>query len=225
MEGLGLGSYIDDFDVIVRVNEVSNENQPEDYGSRTDIVFTGSRDDAKLDSIFADSPAGSRPVIIFPRQRFSRTGNERHGDSKRHEIINISPNLGKLSKGIVQQPKNPTTGFLAICTILEAKPLHLFIAGFTFFSSFQAYSRSNIRHKAKYGWRTFTVSGHDTMEEVLFLQTLFPRSQTSYDKKFETLIVKQKFKGRHPIVFGAQVFRNVLNGIFVRIRQGGEIEN
>ena len=220
LQGKGLGNYFDSFDLIARVNDVVSVLQPNDYGSRTDIVFVGSTDAETIRGILEGTPKGiAQPqLIVYPRHGLP-------GDDSLPPLSSRLPKPGVqitgLSMGHTHHerfPKSPSTGFLSILLTSELDLGKLFIGGFSFYSTLRAYNWSNSSHKRATGFRAITVSGHTTDQEVSYLKTTLNPSKVFTDAKFRRLVFEDGYRGKNLLVFSVQVIRNSLAGLVFRAR-------
>lgn len=144
-----LGEYIDEFDVVVRINKGVHviEKQKEFVGTRTDFLFHS----------FMDNPTdmGSSPItpklwedykvgrIIYGSSVFNTKQNKQ---GIYDILLFVRKTLGKVHFSEVKNtlyiknlnaifPFRPTHGFIAINTIFECSPKELYITGITFFKT------------------------------------------------------------------------------------------
>lgn len=140
-----LGSYIDDFDVVIRINKGVGviDLQSEYTGSRTDFLFH---------TFFDDGTKGGSPItldlwnrhkvgrLIFMSNFFCSS----FGFTTIHNFVKMTARQVRFSqvpepyfienKKIVH-PYTPTTGFVAINTVFQCRPKELYLTGLTFFKT------------------------------------------------------------------------------------------
>lgn len=140
------GNYIDDFDVVVRINKGVEliDKQKEYVGTKTDILFHS----------FLENPKdiGSSPItadlwkkhkvqhIIYSKDyRIAKEGiydiilfGKKSGGKTKFSTL--PEDLYKKSLDVLA-PQRPTTGFIALNTILSCNPRELYISGITFFKT------------------------------------------------------------------------------------------
>ncbi|WP_026452241.1 glycosyltransferase family 29 protein [Aequorivita capsosiphonis] len=140
------GDFIDDFDVVVRINKgVELIDKQKDYvGTKTDILFHSFLDNSK--------EIGSSPITVdlwkkHKVQHIVYSKNYRIAEEGIYDIILFGKKSGgktkfsNLPKDLYMKslealaPQCPTTGFIAINTILNCKPKELYISGITFFKT------------------------------------------------------------------------------------------
>jgi len=140
----GRGTYIDDFDVVVRMNKspmtVAEGTSVADIGRRTDVLF----------HCFHESPhGGGGPLdfelyrrlgikyVINPRNEWSGLRNSYNYYKKYVSATNtyVLPRslYVKISESV--STYRPTTGYSALYSILETNFSELYITGFTFFKT------------------------------------------------------------------------------------------
>ncbi len=140
------GKFIDNYDVVVRINKGVEviENQWEYVGTRTDILFHS----------FMDNPKepGSSPITgeLWKKQKVDRViYSHNHKEIRRgiYDIIlfakktNGHITFSEVPTDIHLQniksiaPYSPTTGHIAINTVLKCKPKEVYITGITFFKT------------------------------------------------------------------------------------------
>lgn len=137
------GGYIDGFDVVVRINK--GVELIDDHSS-----FVGKRTDVLFHCLYEDVNYGGSPVtlnlwkthnvkiLLFSMNkgisRYSLSNFLNFLSIFRGEISfsEVPLSLSKLIFSLVK-PFSPTTGFLAINTVLSCAPAELYITGITFF--------------------------------------------------------------------------------------------
>lgn len=177
-----LGTVIDSFDVVVRVNKgVEVVDQFSDFiGKRTDVLFH---------CFFEDVAQGGSPITpeLWKKHHVKLLLMSHNSACSNYAYRNFYNFLFK-TKGkvpFVQVSKEqhhanfealhgvaPTTGFIAIKTILDSLPKELYITGITFFKT---------AHQQEY--RKGTVEDYKTM---------FTKS-SSHNPEFEYAYVKEQY--------------------------------
>ena len=140
------GSYIDEFDVVVRINKGVEAivTQREYVGTRTDVLFHC--------FYVRENDPGSSPITIdlWKKHDVRQLIFSHNYTRSRYSLSNFLYFL-RLTKGRVRfaqvppklyganwnvtRPYGPTTGFIAINTIFNCQPKELYITGITFFKS------------------------------------------------------------------------------------------
>ena len=141
----GLGEYIDSYDIICRVNDVSIRNFEEDYGYKTDLVVyscptVGNEDFLNRMLISPDVSINIKGLICptTKADHFFRDSPEEN--FKKINIFNIpffyegKENYNFLIKEL---GTDPNMGMAAIIVMLVYQPKKLFITGYSFYSQFR----------------------------------------------------------------------------------------
>jgi hypothetical protein len=140
----GKGGYIDGFDLVVRVNKsaltIEAGKSSADIGTRTDILFH-----CFLENMH--SGGGPLDFAMYRRQGVQYVINPRNEWSGLRNTFNFYKKYlaaqptyvlpRKLYNDINQSlpSHRPTTGYSALCTLLESDFSELYITGFTFFKT------------------------------------------------------------------------------------------
>ncbi|WP_447643054.1 MULTISPECIES: glycosyltransferase family 29 protein [Chitinophagaceae] len=140
-----LGRFIDDFDVVVRVNKGVEmiEKHSEMIGTRTDFLFH---------SLF-EQPGGlaSSPITLDLWKKHDvkhlffchNVESEKYGVNMekflikyrgQYRVTQMTPKMHEANMQTIA-PYFPTTGFIAINTIMQCMPASLYITGITFFKT------------------------------------------------------------------------------------------
>ncbi len=219
LENLSLGETIDSYDVVLRVNELSYEIGKNDFGSRTDVVFIGKPDSARLNQLL-EGAANKPAFVVLPKSWGDEDALTEVSEYLGEKGVKfLSFNLAEFIEDRDGWPDSPSTGFLGIILAALSPSRETFICGFSFFTLLNSYSRQNSEVKRRHGYRTFTVSGHKIEREVSYLQRIGNSLDISYDDMFRKLIIEQRFKGRNRLIFFTQVALNSLNGILERLKR------
>jgi len=156
------GNYIDDFDVVVRINKGVEviESQKDYVGTKTDFLFHAFFDNK--------NEVGHSPITLelWEKENVKNlvyTNNHKCSKDGMYNFLNfIWKSKGKLKCTEVPQnlykknnnaikPFWPTTGFIAINTVFNCKPKEIYITGITFFKTPHntAYRKENIEEFQK----------------------------------------------------------------------------
>jgi hypothetical protein len=140
----GKGGYIDDFDLVVRINKatalVDSGKFKADIGTRTDILFH---------SFFENDFSGGGPLdfTLFHRLGIKYVINpiptyfgwrQTYNFYKKYQTNHVTYTLpSSLYEKVESKFKKfrPTTGFCALLTLLNSNCSELYITGFTFFKT------------------------------------------------------------------------------------------
>lgn len=140
------GSYIDGFDVVVRINKGVEvvEAQKEYIGTKTDVLFHC--------FYVREHDKGSSPITLdlWQEKQVGKIIFSHNYRCSSYSLQNFMYFL-RFTKGLIRfaqvpwrffydnfrvtKPYGPTTGFIAINTIFSCQPKELFITGVTFFKS------------------------------------------------------------------------------------------
>ncbi len=181
------GSYIDGFDVVVRINKGVEvvEAQKEYIGTKTDVLFHC--------FYVRENDSGSSPVTLdlWKKHQVGKLIFSHNYRCSAYSLLNFLYFI-KLTKGLYRfaqvpgklffanvratKPYAPTTGFIAINTVFSCRPKELYITGVTFFKS---------PHNQAY--RKGTPENYQKMFEV----------QQSHDPEIEYQHVKSLYE-KHP---------------------------
>jgi hypothetical protein len=140
----GKGAYIDGFDIVVRVNKsaltVDAGKHAVDIGARTDVLFH-----CFLENMH--SGGGKLDFEMYKRQGIRDVINPRYEWTGLRNSFNFYKKYLAPQRTYVLPHKlyadidrslgqyRPTTGYSALCTLLEADFSELYITGFTFFKT------------------------------------------------------------------------------------------
>lgn len=139
-----LGKYIDDFDVVVRVNKGVEiiDQQYEFVGRRTDVLFHSfymRNNDITTSPIAIDLWKKNNVIkLIFAHNYFCSDYSMQNllyflSISKKQYLFSQVPKQMFYENHKAVYPANgPTTGFVAINTVFNCQPKELYITGFTF---------------------------------------------------------------------------------------------
>jgi hypothetical protein len=138
-----LGSLIDQYDVVCRVNEVHIPEQYElSYGSRTDVIFhnlnsnEGIRDLENHLSKYSHKIPNIK-ILICPQYRFDDKNVdivEMFNKKNKHKIPFFHVGDDFVSQAQKSIGSKPTTGVLSVLKLLEFNLKELFVTGFSFYS-------------------------------------------------------------------------------------------
>ncbi|QYA26039.1 hypothetical protein G3I01_11100 [Gramella sp. MT6] len=138
------GSYIDDFDYVIRINKTPSSWNPENekyIGRKTDIWFH---------SFFENRDSGGGPLdpyiiknmnieyLVNPRSSFKAYRRTFNFYRKYQENISVYHLESKVYKDLLYKfPKKlrPTVGFVALYSALKSECEELYITGYTFFKT------------------------------------------------------------------------------------------
>ena len=208
LEGQGLGNKIDNFDLVIRVNQLTCENK-KDYGERTDIAFLTLTEEAceiYLKEIKRNlEEVKEIKLIVHPRHSRNKDIFSKEINSSNEDIFNLYSSLKLNNKFIhlgdegfekkCNEIKSfPTTGTLAILNTLESGCSELFISGFSFFFTKYRYSKDRVqllkdinRPRVSY----IGMAGHDIINEINYLRNLLQGNKSVSGDNFFNKVIKK----------------------------------
>ncbi len=196
--GQGLGEYIDSFDVIVRVNHALPIEYPEDYGSRTTVLYhilsrRNHESTGKLTVSKEEVDSWDCEWVVSRHAlrsgRINRVGPYLQGrkwTAMDHEFFfKVRKEVGRLS---------PNTGVSAIAHLLQSDLKSLHVIGFDFYQSgvYKGYGDVGENERAD----KVNERWHDVDAQLHFLKVLKRRdNRLVYDSVLEGLI-DERTRGR-----------------------------
>jgi hypothetical protein len=231
-----LGDFIDNFDTVIRINElgVISKMFP-DYGSRTDVSFLSLTDESVPMFIKMKDEIDLDPLklIVHPRDEFNL--NPYRNVEKTKNVIEYFQYLG-LNKNFyhIDNPSFekrcqifncfPSTGSLSIIELLKYDFEELYICGFSFYTTKYRYSpkgmeyfRIPIKNQHKHNLRQ---SGHDMRQEIKILKKILKKYPNVIGDKLFTRIVLSSnnfyYETRRFIIYKINLdnFKNIIKKIF-----------
>jgi len=144
LAGKGLGEYIDNYDLVCRVNDVTAKYHEDDYGYKTDLIVyscpTLGQDDFLNRMLSSPDIAMGVKGLICPTTKADH--QYRDSPEENFKKINIF-NIPFFYEGKENYPSlcqeigvEPSMGIAAIVTLLMYQPKELFITGFSFYHQF-----------------------------------------------------------------------------------------
>lgn len=137
-----MGSEIDKYDIVVRINKALplNPNNSEYIGTKTDVLFHGLNPDpivgcGTVDTFLWRKNGVKR--VYFPRSGVEFSSEKAVFNRRNTLLIPIYHMDNDFYQNLKQEIQDymPTTGFACIYSILKAQPTEVFITGFTFFQT------------------------------------------------------------------------------------------
>lgn len=190
LEGTKLGSYIDSFDLVIRVNEIVPSSLRNDYGKKNDIIFISVPNNSikYYKNLFDQLSNELRDVKYFicPRNSLHVTphhlGNFRDEENifnnfsklnTYHELIHIGNNENDRLES--EMGFHPSTGALTLSFLSQFKFNQLYVAGFSFYKTKKRYNPKKARMMKKaYGMNINKLpAGHNQEKEIKYLHTKF----------------------------------------------------
>jgi len=194
------GSYIDNFDIVIRLNKA-----PYNLGSEN-IPFIGSKTTLLFHSFYENNYSGGGPIdwslynsldikkVINPNMNIKGLLThlnfyKRHNENKKTYIISRR-NYKTIVKGL--EGNTPTVGFSSLMLLLNSECKEVYITGFTFFSTpyFEGYRdelldlKTNNEHLTKQGI-------HNPRLELELFKNALPNSKSKkiiFDAELEKII-------------------------------------
>ena len=209
MHGLGFGEYIDDFDLVLRVNEIIPKGFEIDYGSRTDIVFLNFGNESMplfnkmveenkeiVNSIrLFVAPRNSLHVTPFHLNQFESKENV-HNNFRKLNIVNDFYHIGDEKNESIENKIgcHTTIGTIVMSLLSEIEYKELFISGFSFFTTIFRYNKVKSDYEKNFDSKIKGSPGHNIDQEIIYLQQLFNDYQNiKYDHYFENIILKNNY--------------------------------
>jgi hypothetical protein len=140
------GSFIDDFDCVVRINKGVQilEAQSNYLGKRTDFLFHAFIDNPNdigrsplTPNLWIDNNVGN--IVYSFNHKFIKSGIYdllvfKRNTNSRLKFTELNESLHKKNEDAIS-PFRPTTGFIAINTVFNCQPKEIYITGITFFKT------------------------------------------------------------------------------------------
>ena len=211
LEGKRLGSLIDSYDVVCRLNEIFPANLEKDYGSRTDVTFWNLCNAGlpNFKQMIKENPQKLKEIklIVCPRNSLHVTpyheGNFSPDQNvhKNYLSLNIKNPFFHIGNELNEKFESsigchPTVGALSILTILEYNIKKLYICGMSFFQTPSRYNSSKekictIVNGGKPPPSLYTKPGHDIGKEVEYLKSIIKNNtHISGDYYFKNIFYK-----------------------------------
>lgn len=140
--GLGLGSYLESYDVVCRLNEVAAVGLEADYGSRTDLAFLNCASLSIGDYIYKMREAGdvaeNLKYVVCPVIRAQHDGGGSVVENSK--LINIYDipfshiGVENYNNVFAEYGVEPNSGQVAILMLLQYPIKELFITGVSFYA-------------------------------------------------------------------------------------------
>ncbi len=176
LQGQNRGSFIDDHDIVVRLNHTwpLPERLKDDIGSRVDVIYHNMN--------FKDQPM-NRKVIAQMRQDGVKWMVSTHPASEakfRHRLrkfrkmnkgmLRFRAFPGSLKVRMQRRVKHPNAGIMAIEDLLRFPVKHLYVTGFSFYTTgYMAYPNY------KPGYAKKAVRHHDQSQNKSYLARIVAR--------------------------------------------------
>lgn len=182
------GAYIDDFDVVVRINRGVEliKKQQEYVGARTDVLFHSFYDNPKeigWSPITGDlwNEYQVKHVVYSKNYRAVRQGiydlllfvRKTRGNN---QFADLPKDLHTANMQAVA-PYRPTTGFITLNTVFNCQPKELFVTGITFFqTAHNANYRTEEIEEFEKGFRT-SLTSHNPKREYEYFKELYQKNR------------------------------------------------
>jgi hypothetical protein len=207
--GEKLGSHIDSFDIVIRINEFGLSSQLyEDYGSKTDIIFLALHENSsniykemirKYDlstlnlAVCVHHEFNLQPYTVREK---SLSIFEYYQDLK---LDTKFEHLGdeKFFKRCKTFNCYPSTGSAAVYELLECGVKELYVTGVSFYTTKFQYNEEKSKIWKQFGpsnQNILRASGHNTKKEVAFLRSHCKKNKKikiNGDKVFEKIILSK----------------------------------
>ncbi len=144
-----LGEKIDSYDLVCRLNEVRPKGLGKDYGSKVDVMFwhLNNCDMSEFHEYATLDPEGfsSAQLLVYPRQHgdVNRRGCGQSTPEKNAKTLPAIPfyqvDTNKVAKWESTYADHLNVGTLALLMILDVPFQELFVCGFSFYQTKNAY--------------------------------------------------------------------------------------
>jgi len=189
LEGKSLGKYIDSFDVVIRLNYAMLNENYEDYGKRTDILYNYLSEDPHgcvdvLDNRLIKAAKESKAkyvVTTFSKQALLIDYKYKIGNDKKHIM---------LEREFFDSIKNnllnaPNTGIVAITHLLTFGINSLNIIGFDFYNG--GYQKGYLNQKGN------NDKVHNNFSQLMYLDLLIKKDiRIKADSRLKEVISNNK---------------------------------
>tara|TARA_B100000900_G_scaffold415505_2_gene445650 strand:+ start:1613 stop:2407 length:795 start_codon:yes stop_codon:yes gene_type:complete len=202
-------SYIDSFDIVIRINELGiSEHLFEDYGSKTDIVFLTLHKEALniYKEMIRKNDLSSICLIVNLHHEYNLQPYLKKDKTKsifeQYKDLNLPINLEHLGNDLFFERCKlfkcfPSTGSMAIYELAEMQLKELYVTGFSFYTTKFKYNQEKNNLWKMFGpdnQNILRASGHDTKKEVQFLRMYFKKNDNVNihgDKVFKKIILSK----------------------------------
>ena len=207
-----LGNFIDKFDVIIRINEFVSQKLPEDYGSRTDVLFLSLNNqtveinkkmflenkDAGNNIKLIVCPRNSLHVSPFHEQNFVKDENI-FNNFKLININNDFYHIGNEKNSNLEEiiGCHPTVGTLALALLNDIEIRSLFVGGFSMYTTKQTYNKAVYNLLKPFGVSNKNKSGHNTEVEIKFLQSIFTNKKNCHGDAYFRAVIQKRIKNKY----------------------------
>ena len=182
LEGKNLGSLIDKYEIVIRVNELGlSKKNYKDYGRKTNAVFlTLNSNSIKIYKAMIDKYDLSMiDLLVHPNDLFNRNPFLR--DQQNEDIVELYKKLDldlklyQITSPSFKEVCNkfdcfPSTGSQTIYHLCSLEIKKLYVCGFSFYTTKYNYNNEKSEVWRKYGpanQNIMRLSGHDTYKEVV----------------------------------------------------------
>ena len=190
LENKSMGSLIDSYDIVCRLNEVFPTDMEKDYGSRTDIAFwsipnAGLKDFREMIKQEREKMSNIK-LVVCPRHSLHVTPyhegnfNPNNNIFKNYESLEIENDFCHIGDELNTEFEksigcHPSVGTLALLSLLKCDFKKLYICGMSFYQTKRRYNKSaeKVYTAANQGITPafcYMKSGHDTGKEIKYLQ-------------------------------------------------------
>ena len=210
LTGKNMGSFIDSFDVVVRINELGiSKDYFIDYGSRTDVAFLSLSEQSLrvYKKMLSEVYTNELKIIVHPRDEYninpySEESFKTRNTREIYDDIGLSVDYFHISHPSFFERCNlfgvyPTTGALAIQEILNYDFKSLYICGFSFYTTKNKWNEGKKNYMKVYSSsiseHNIRKPGHDINKEVQGLKKLISENNRNIfgDILFERIILSK----------------------------------
>jgi len=203
------GSFIDSFDIVIRVNEFGIPSSLyEDYGSKTNIIFVALHENSN--SIFKEmikkNDLSTLKFVLCISHEYNLQPNSERERSlsvfKYYKDLNLDIKFVHLgNEQFFERCKKfdsfPSTGSSVIYELVKSEVKELYVTGMSFYTTKFQYNDEKSEIWKKFGPKNQNIlraSGHDTKKEVHFLRSYSKKNKNTKlngDKVFKRIILSR----------------------------------
>ncbi len=234
--GKNLGKFIDNFDLVIRINELGVVKEMEsDYGSRTDIAFLTLSEEAVEIYLHMKKEVNfeNLKLIIHPRHEYNYNPiSQLQGSDNVNDYfnqLNLEIDFKHIEEPTFEERCSifkcfPGTGSLAIFELLRYNFSELYICGFSFYTTKYRYSPKGMEYfripKKNQHKHNYRQAGHDTRQEIKALRQLIKNQKNiKGDSLFNKIILSESliyYEIRRFIIYKLNFdnYKNIIKKVF-----------
>jgi len=199
LQSKGKGRWIDSFDVVVRINHAIPVKYPDDYGSRTDVLYHILSHRSRIGK--GHKQLVERSEIEMWKKHGVKWLVSRH-HSKSNRVAKMAPVIGDLIDWVTMREmysdrikrmvkkKSPNTGIMAIAHLIAMPIESLYVVGFDFYQSGVYEGYGDVRE----GEEAQMVNSrwHDNQAQIEFLKEIYKSTNKLFpDDVLEAILCRR----------------------------------